>query len=129
MRTIIAHYRVSSEFQVPKSIPLLSVEDNEGNVLGKKTPWSWWIKYDTLYYYDANCNVCEISPTCPAYESSDYKYPYEEEEGSDSEDEVDDDEDKAARWAKQQREDYKNNKLSQEKIDILNKTPGWTWDD
>ena len=35
---------------------------------------------------------------------------------------------RAGKWQANQRHAYKNNKLTEERIRILNETPGWTWE-
>ena len=74
MRTIIASYTVSSEWKIPKDIKLLSEEENKkakGNI-----PFSWWIKYDTLYYIDEDGEEQELEAEYKASES-DFKRPDE----------------------------------------------------
>jgi hypothetical protein len=73
MRMLIATYHVSSGFKVPPHIPLLSVEENREGPCGSSRPWSWWIKYDTLHYYDAEGKEHLIEPEYRAYES-DFKH-------------------------------------------------------
>jgi hypothetical protein len=92
MRILVAKYTVSTDFKVPPHIPLLSVEENPGCVIGEKVPWSWWVKYDTLYYYDNNYQLCELDAMQLACDS-DFKYPDEEEFDDDpdlDDDDVDD---------------------------------------
>jgi hypothetical protein len=43
---------------LPEGVTLLSVEQNTGAV-----PWSWWIKWDTLYYLDADLKEHEVEGT------------------------------------------------------------------
>ena len=73
MRMLIATYYVSSGFKVPAHIPLLSVEENRKGQCGSSRPWSWWIKYDTLHYYDDKGVEHLIEPEYRAYES-DFKH-------------------------------------------------------
>jgi len=41
----------------------------------------------------------------------------------------DDDEKRAGDWQQNQRQAYKNKTMSDERIELLNNTPGWTWDE
>jgi hypothetical protein len=70
---IYANYTAQSRFVIPSEIKLLSNEENEKITGDKPIAWSWWVKWDTLYYYDENLKVCEIEPTFPV--EADYKYP------------------------------------------------------
>ena len=83
MRVILADYHLTSTFRVPKGVPLL--EESE-NICDKA--WSWWIKWDTLHYIDAEGD----EHTIDAYHSashSDFKRPdkveMEEEDTDDDE--------------------------------------------
>jgi len=86
MRVIIARYEVQSDFRIPKNIPLLSNEDNDG--AGEKV-WSWWIKWNTLHYIDDKGEVQTIEPYSDARDD-DLKRPSFGEE--DEEQETDDEE-------------------------------------
>jgi hypothetical protein len=91
MRTLVVDYYVSSGFKIPRNIPLLSVEDN--NEVRDKTPWSWWVKYDTLHYYDNNKVEHTIDPDYRATDG-DFKYPsHKEFDDEEEEEEEEDDED------------------------------------
>ena len=93
MRTLVVDYCVSSEFKIPRSIPLLSVEDNKKCCdSNDTTPWSWWIKYDTLYYYDNNKVVHTINTYFSATDS-DFKYPKEDSAQFDDDDDDDEEND------------------------------------
>jgi hypothetical protein len=88
MRTIIARYSVSSEWKIPKELKLLSEEENKkakGNI-----PFSWWIKWDTLHYYDADGVEQELEAEYQASEHTDFKRPDEMEEEDDEEEEDED---------------------------------------
>ena len=86
MRTIIANYSSSTIFQIPKSLKLLSKKEND-KIHEENIPFSWWIKWDTLNYYDENGEVQKIEGD----NSSDMKRPDDvEEEEEDDEDEDDD---------------------------------------
>ena len=52
---------------------------------------------------------------------------YQKLEKSPSQIGKDPDEKKAGKWQSHQRQNYKNNKLSSERIAALNATPGWSW--
>lgn len=53
MRIVQASYTSYSVFKISSKIPLLSVKEN--NLADHETtPWSWWVKWDTLYYRDAS---------------------------------------------------------------------------
>jgi hypothetical protein len=73
MKTILAIYKCYSEWKVPNNIPLLSNEENKKAKYG--VPWSWFIKYDTLYYFDEEGNENELKQYCSGTESHDYKRP------------------------------------------------------
>jgi len=86
-RVIVAYYNLASSFRVPKDVPLLSSAEND-KCGGIETPWSWWIKWDTLHYIDDKGVEHSIEPYCAASDC-DYKRPANVEE---EEDESDDDE-------------------------------------
>ena len=69
MRVIRADYNLSSTFRVPKGVPLLSVEENDG-----EKAWSWWIKWDLLMYIDDKGVEHTIEPYSCASDD-DYKRP------------------------------------------------------
>jgi hypothetical protein len=48
--TVIISYSINSWFSLPQGVKLLSVEENKKAKEG--TPFSWWIKWDTLHWYD-----------------------------------------------------------------------------
>ena len=50
MRTFIAPYIAYGQFNIGSKIPLLSPKENY--LVERGTPWSWWIRRTTLYYYD-----------------------------------------------------------------------------
>ena len=76
-RVIVANYNLSSSFRVPKDVPLLSSEENK---FGK--PWSWYVMWDTLHYFDEEGEEHEIEAYCSASED-DFKRPDSVEEGED----------------------------------------------
>lgn len=82
MRLITARYNACSDFRIPKNIPLLSVEDNV-----EDKAWSWWIKYDTLYYVDDKGEEHEIEAYHAASRDEEFKRPESVHEGDDGEDE------------------------------------------
>lgn len=55
MSTVIrAYYKpIYCEYVVPKGVKILSVEEND-KVTEEGTPFSWYIKWNKLYYYDAD---------------------------------------------------------------------------
>lgn len=63
MRIITASYIVYADFKVPDNVPLLSIKEND-KVKDHETPWSWWIKYNVLYYVDAEKNIQHIDDIC-----------------------------------------------------------------
>jgi hypothetical protein len=88
MRTITAVYKLTDVFHVPASIPLLSKEEND-KVRYVSKPWSWFIKFQTLVYYDADLKEHEIEPYDKADGQPDYKHWDEIEEGCEEDDECD----------------------------------------
>ena len=82
MRRILATYHVQSSFSIPDNLKLLSNEENDKVEKGINHPFSWWIKYDTLHYYDKDGEEHEITTTYAAHES-DYKRPNETEDEED----------------------------------------------
>jgi hypothetical protein len=56
-QVVIVNYRFNSKFKIPIGVRLLSDEENN-----EDKPFSWWVKYDILYYYDENMNVISIDP-------------------------------------------------------------------
>jgi hypothetical protein len=100
MRMLVVDYCVSSGFKVSSKIPLLSVADNNEVKYGEKRPWSWWVKWDTLEYYDDKGEIKTIQPDYSASEA-DFKYPMgnseyfeDDEESDDDSDDVEEDSDK-----------------------------------
>jgi hypothetical protein len=57
MRLITAHYNSSTSFKVPNDVPLLPASEN---AFGK--PWSWYVMWDTLHYFDDKGEEHEIEP-------------------------------------------------------------------
>jgi hypothetical protein len=51
----------SSDFVLPKGIKLLSKEVND-KIKTDGVPFSWWIKWDTLHYFDANGKIQDVKP-------------------------------------------------------------------
>jgi len=90
VRVLIARYNNYSTFRIPKNLPLLSPDDNEKAEWA--TPYSWGVKYGTLYYFDEKKEQQKIEVYC---EDTNVKYPAdveEEEEESDDEEEDESDE-------------------------------------
>jgi hypothetical protein len=52
MPTVQCKYTVYGSYSLPKSVKLLSVEENK-KVGDEDKPFSWYIKWDTLHYFDA----------------------------------------------------------------------------
>ena len=86
VRTISAYYTSYINFNIPKNIPLMKYED-ENNKDG--IAWSWYIKWGTIHYFDADgiekeiemdneCND-DIKHATPDYDEDDGKE-YEESE-------------------------------------------------
>ena len=86
MRLLVADYIMSSGFKIPSNVPLLSTEENDK--APEKTPWSWWVKWDKLHYYNDKGEICEIEPD---YSASDFDFKYPSEMDFDEVD-TDDDE-------------------------------------
>ena len=84
MRVIQAVYSTYIEFKIPSNIPLLSREQNE---LAKfKTPWSWYVSWGTLYYFNAKGQERSIESHLEG--EPDYKRPdkvLSDDDGSESE--------------------------------------------
>ncbi len=57
---------------LPRGVKLLNLEDNKKAMDG--TPFSWWIKWDTLHWYDADGAEQEVEGDASQY---DYKRPQE----------------------------------------------------
>ena len=83
MPMLIANYITSIQFQVPSKLKLLSVEEND-KVKEFGTPYSWYIRWGVLHYFDADGKEQELNGD----ESCDYKRPKSVEE-----DECDEEED------------------------------------
>lgn len=100
-RAIVANYLVSDSFKIPKNIPLLSVNENSKINTLDKIPYSWWVRYGTLYYYNDKKKVCRIECYSnyedkkhpQSYESDDNEYYDSEEESDETEDETEDSKD------------------------------------
>ena len=70
-RIVTATYKVESTFRVPLGVPLQETEGEYG------TPWSWGVKWDTMFYFDDKGVIHEIEATHSASDDFDYKYPDE----------------------------------------------------
>ena len=55
---VIARYASYYEFKLPRGVTLLNEEEN--NKAEDKTPFSWWIKWNVLNYYDKNGQLQRI---------------------------------------------------------------------
>jgi len=82
MRTLVVDYCYSSGFKIPSKIPLLSVEENKKAKW--QTPWSWYVKYDRLHYFDKKGERNVIEPDYSATDGPDFKYPVSDSEVFDS---------------------------------------------
>jgi hypothetical protein len=71
MPQIIARYVIHSYFDIPPTLPLLTPEENAEAEY--EQPWSWWIKYDVLNYYDADGKEHKIQGN--ADQPDNFKYP------------------------------------------------------
>jgi len=58
---IVAEYKTSSSFTVPKGVPLLPKAENEVKKFSN-APWTWWVIWDTLRYIDDKGVEHEIAP-------------------------------------------------------------------
>lgn len=67
-RKITVSYAAYAQFKISSKIPLLSVEEN-GAITGENIPYSWWIRYDILYYYDENGKINEIEANTIDYDN------------------------------------------------------------
>lgn len=68
---VIVSYSITSWFSLPQGVKLLSVDDNKKAKEG--TPFSWWIKYDTLHWYDADGVEQEEEGSAAGYNGFDFK--------------------------------------------------------
>ena len=84
-RIFTASYISYLQVNIPKNLPLLSVEHNEAAKEG--VPWSWYIRWGVLHYMDADGKEHQIEggETC----ESDYKRPDNVKEEDDGEDDSD----------------------------------------
>ena len=54
-------YTVYCTFKLPEGVHLLTPSENRKAQEKKETvPFSWWIKWQTLHYIDAEGNECEV---------------------------------------------------------------------
>jgi len=96
VRVILANYNLCDVFKIPKNIPLLSVEENnkvlDNNLFN--VPYSWYVRWGTLYYFDDKKNECKIKCYLNSSDTS-KKHPdsYESDEDDDSEEEESEDSD------------------------------------
>ena len=63
MPTLLATYNAYSTFEIPDDVFLLTVEENAG--AENMTVGSWWIKWNTLHYIDANGDEKKIDGSDP----------------------------------------------------------------
>lgn len=55
---VTVEYHFYSKFKLPIGVRLLCDKENTEN-----KPFSWWIKYDILSYYDENMKIVEVKPS------------------------------------------------------------------
>ena len=68
------YYAPVTRFVLPHGLKLMT--DEECQLAPEKAPFSWWVRWDTLHYYDENGDIHEIQPTkCQDYDEM--KYPHE----------------------------------------------------
>lgn len=68
---VIISYSINSKFDMPQGVKLLSVEDN--NKAKEGTPFSWWIKWDTLHWYDADGDEQTVEGSAAGCNGFDFK--------------------------------------------------------
>lgn len=95
---ISATFVGNSYFKVPKGVPLLSMEEN-AKVDGP-VAWSWYVRWNTLHYLDADLKEHEIAPYDNAEDNINWKHPEDVQmdptgEGPESDDEEESDEEDA----------------------------------
>ena len=71
MRTFQATYKTYIQFTIPSDVPLLSPDENDK--VDFKTPWSWYIHWGTLHYFDESLVEYEIESDFEG--EPDYKRP------------------------------------------------------
>ncbi len=94
MPSLIASYTSYTRFDIPDGVKLLPIHKNSD----KPVPFGWWIKWDTLHYWDKDLNVIRIEGI---KSEEDLKYPEnvveedieDEEEYEDEEEEEEEEED------------------------------------
>lgn len=62
-QVIRANYAMDSTWELPVGLKLLTEEEME-KLEDKKVPFSWWIRWNELHYYDADMKVVTLQPTC-----------------------------------------------------------------
>jgi hypothetical protein len=89
-QVIRANYAFDSTWELPVGLKLLTEQEME-KLENKEVPFSWWIRWNELHYYDADMKVVTLQPTCD-YQDNDeaVKWPLDTEMW---EDDVMDDED------------------------------------
>ena len=90
VRYITASYTAYIDFKIPKGLPLLSMEENK-QIGEMGIPFSWYIRWGSLYYFDADGKEQEIATN---NESFNNKTP-----------EIDNDEDDGEEYAEEEEED------------------------
>jgi hypothetical protein len=84
MRCITAIYKVTDAFHIPDDLPLLSIEENEKQLSMSHRPWSWYIKWGVLYYFDEDLKQHDIQPCSVG--DCDKKYPRDVDDEKEEED-------------------------------------------
>lgn len=62
-QVIRANYAMDSTWELPVGLKLLTEEEME-KLEDKNVPFSWWIRWNELHYYDADMKVVTLQPTC-----------------------------------------------------------------
>lgn len=86
---VMAYYGASRYFNLPKGLTLYEPYVND-TIRAEGVPFSWWIKWDVLYYYDKNGVMCEIEGS-EIEMSDDCKRPDQAEIEDNDDDDSDDD--------------------------------------
>lgn len=61
MPVLEVSYNVYCTFTLPEGVHLLKpTENNKAKYVKEVVPFSWWIKWETLHYIDADGTECEV---------------------------------------------------------------------
>ena len=88
MPTVRCTYTIYASYSLPKSVKLLSVEENNNLGFDEVKPFSWYIKWDTLHYFDAEGKEHTVRGGEP--DTDDWKRPNENSEVIDEDEEEED---------------------------------------